>query len=97
MDPEEYLYLSILLRWEREAPPDRHEGFLDGIPAKNTQTARMVKVLQLLTAGVCQDQAMRKLEEHTKRPSDGRSYVSRTQAGCNSHTKLARAGILKAI
>jgi hypothetical protein len=77
MDPEEYLYLSILLRWEREAPPDRHEGFLDGIPAKNTQTARMVKVLQMLTAGVCQDQAMRKLEEHTKRPSDGRSYVSR--------------------
>ena len=75
MEPEEYLYLLYLQRWEREAPPDKHAELLDGIEAKNTQTARMVKVLQMLTG--CQDQSMRKLEERTKRPSDGRSNVSR--------------------
>ncbi len=32
----EYLYLGLMLRWEDAAPPDRHEAFLDGEPARNT-------------------------------------------------------------
>ena len=48
-NPEEYLYLHMLLRWERTAPPDKCLGTLDNEPAKNTQTARMAKVLQMVT------------------------------------------------
>ena len=43
-------------------------------PAKNTQTARIVKVLQLLTD--IRDAPLTKLENHTKR-KDGRSYISK--------------------
>ena len=48
MEPEEYLYLIILL------PPDGHLGSLDGIPAENTQTARIgwVGVSKLFRLGL---------------------------------------------
>ncbi len=35
-EPVELLYLSLMLRWERSAPPDLHEGRLDGEPERNT-------------------------------------------------------------
>lgn len=73
-NPEEYLYLVMLSRWERTAPTDGHWGKLDDRPAQNTQTARMVKVLQLLTG--LHNPSLRKLEKHTER-RDGRSYISK--------------------
>jgi hypothetical protein len=78
MEPEEYLYLHVLLRWERDAPPDRHEGLLDGTFAKNTQTARIVNVLKLVTG--LDDQQLKKLERSSER-RDGRSYIFKIQAG----------------
>jgi hypothetical protein len=47
---------------------------LDGSPEKNTQTARVAKVLQIMTG--LSEEAMLKLEKHTKR-QDGRSYISK--------------------
>jgi hypothetical protein len=74
MDPEEYLYLSFLSRWERNAPPDGHDGLLDGVLTKNTQTARMVKVLRMLAGP--DYQKLKTLERETKRSRGGGSYVS---------------------
>ncbi|MGY8683732.1 hypothetical protein Q2941_39040 [Bradyrhizobium sp. UFLA05-153] len=84
MDPEEYLYLLALLRWETTAPPDGHEALLDGTLAKNTQTARMVRVLRLLGLD---DQGQKKLERNTQR-KDGRSYISRDASWMNQPTEL---------
>src|SRR6266496_2623831 len=72
-NPEEYLYLAMLSRWECNAPSDGHMGMLDDKPARNTQTARMVKVLQMLTG--LRDPSLAKLMKHTER-KDGRSYIS---------------------
>ncbi len=73
-NPEEYLHLYMLLRWERTAPPDGCLGTLDDEPAKNTQTARMAKVLQMVTD--LHDLPMEKLRKETER-KDGRSYIQR--------------------
>jgi len=59
--PEEYFYHALLYFWERTAPKDRHWGTMDGKRAQNTQTARMARLLIILTglddgdivAGIC--------------------------------------------
>ena len=73
-NPEEYLYLAVLERWERTAPSDGHDGVFDGKPASNTQTARIVKVLRMLTG--LHDLELKKLQRHTER-RDGRSNISK--------------------
>lgn len=71
----ELLYLSLMLRWERTAPPDRHRGLLDGVPEGNTQTSRFAYVLRKIAAG-SEDWFYPALSERTRR-NDGRSYVSK--------------------
>jgi hypothetical protein len=75
--PEEYFYLALLSKWERKAPPDKHWSRLDGKPAQNTQTARMARLLTIVTG--LDDATMRKLERYTKR-NDGNSYVSKNSS-----------------
>lgn len=74
-DPVEILYLSLMHRWDRTAPPDRHEGLLDGEPARNTQTARLVYVLQKIAAGNV-ERVYSTLARYTRR-NDGESYISK--------------------
>ena len=77
MEPEEYLYLSALSQWERDAPRDS---------VQNTQIARMVKVLRLL--GI-DDQKMKKLERNTRR-RDGRSPISQDRSWMNLPNALGQ-------
>jgi hypothetical protein len=87
-NPEEYLYLHYLSQWERTAPVNGSWGQLDDNPAENTQTARMVRVLQMLTG--LHDPPLRKLEKHTQR-RDGRSFVGFLYAiGKDNFDKEAR-------
>jgi len=86
-NPEEYLHLYMLLRWERTAPPDGCLGTLDDEPAKNTQTARMAKVLQMVTD--LHDLPMEKLRKETER-KDGRSYISKDAAWMKERYKLGK-------
>jgi hypothetical protein len=74
-DPVELLYLSLMLRWERTAPPDREQGTLDGEPARNTQISRMAYVLQKIAAGT-KERAYQTLARYTRR-NDGESYISK--------------------
>jgi len=71
----EYLYQVLMLRWEEAAPPDNHEGILDGEPVRNTQVTRMAYILRKIPSGNS-DSVFRTLEVHTRR-RDGKSYVSK--------------------
>lgn len=71
----EYLYLALMLRWEKSAPPDRHEGQLDDKPARNTQITRMAYILRKIAAGQ-EERTYQLLSRHSRR-NDGKSYVSK--------------------
>lgn len=71
----EYLYLALMLRWEKSAPPDRHEGLLDSEPARNTQITRMAYILRKVAAGQ-EERTYQVLSRHSRR-NDGSSYVSK--------------------
>ena len=70
----EYLYLVLMLRWAKSAPPDRHEGLLDNESARNTQITRMAYILRKIAAGQ-EERTYQLLSRHSRR-NDGRSYVS---------------------
>lgn len=46
------LYLSLMWRWEKTAPPDGKKGLLDDKPESNTQISRMVYLLRKVASGV---------------------------------------------
>lgn len=71
----EYLYLALMLRWEKSAPLDKHEGLLDGEPARNTQITRMAYILRKIAAGQ-EERTYQLLCRHSRR-NDGKSYVSK--------------------
>jgi hypothetical protein len=77
-DPVEILYVALMYRWEKNAPPDRHAGFLDGEPARNTQIARLVDVLNKIAAGN-DERTFSTLAQHSRR-NDGRSYISKDKS-----------------
>ena len=67
-----------MLRWEKSAPPDKHEGRLDGETARNTQITRMAYILTKIAAGQ-EERTYQLLSRHSRR-NDGNSYVSRTSS-----------------
>lgn len=71
----EYLYLALMLRWEKSAPPDRCEGSLDGETARNTQITRMAYILKKIAAGQ-EERTYQLLSRHSRR-NDGKSYISK--------------------
>lgn len=74
-EPVEFLYLALMQRWERSAPPDKHQGFLDGEPERNTQISRFAYVITKVAAGNV-ERTFCSLRDSTKR-NDGESYVSK--------------------
>jgi hypothetical protein len=70
----EYLYLALMVRWEKTAPPDNHEGLLDNKRERNTQKARMTFILRKIAAG--QEKHVYALLSQFSRRNDGNSYVS---------------------
>lgn len=78
LEPVEILYLSLMQRWERSAPADKHQGFLDGEPARNTQTERLKYVLEKVALGsqATTERVYSTLARYTRR-QDGESYISR--------------------
>ncbi|HQU50060.1 MAG TPA: hypothetical protein PLM09_13205 [Casimicrobiaceae bacterium] len=77
-DPVELLYLALMLRWERSAPPDKHQGLLDGKPERNTQISRIAYVLRKVGAGT-EDHVFNTLARYTRR-DDGESYISKNSS-----------------
>lgn len=71
----EYLYLTLMLRWEESAPADRHGGLLDGETTRNTQITRMGYILQKIAAG--QEHRVYEVLSRYSRRNDGKSYVSK--------------------
>jgi hypothetical protein len=71
----EYLYLCLMLKWERNAPPDGHQGFLDDKPARNTQITRMAYILIRIASGQ-EDHTYQLLSRHSRR-NDGESHISK--------------------
>lgn len=74
-EPVEYLYLCLMRRWEQTAPPDRHQGLLDGEPERNTQISRFAYVLRKIAAG-SDESVFVTLARFTRR-NDGESYISK--------------------
>jgi len=70
----EFCLFAILLRWEQNAPPDRHWGEFDGRPACNSQQQRLAHLLQTVAVGGV-DVVYRTLARYTRR-RDGNSNVS---------------------
>jgi hypothetical protein len=64
-----------MLRWERTAPPDNHQSFLDGRSVRNTQISRFAYVISKIAIGE-ERKVFPILERHALR-ADGRSYISR--------------------
>ena len=62
-------------RWELNAPPNRHQAPLDGVPTRNTQITRLAYVLRNVGLGV-KERVYSKLARFTRR-NDGNSYVSK--------------------
>jgi len=72
------LYMALMLRWGKSAPPDKHEGLLDGKLARNTQITRMAYILRKIATiekseGRCIYQFISK--QTVRR--DGNSYISK--------------------
>ena len=72
-DSVEILYLALMLRWEKSAPANNHIGYLDGVPTRNSQKARLAVVLRKIAAG--SPRFLPALSLRTRR-QDGESYVS---------------------
>jgi len=70
----EFLYLALMLRWEKSAPSDKHQGLLDGKPVRNTQISRMAYILTKIAAGQ-EERTYQILSRHSRR-DDGKSYIS---------------------
>ena len=77
-DTVEILYLALMLRWERTAPPYRKQGLLDEESERNTQISRMVYLLRKVAVGT-EDKTYTTLARHSRR-NDGESYISRNSA-----------------
>lgn len=78
LEPVEILYLSLMQRWERSAPPDKHQGLLNGEPVRNTQTERLKYVLEKVALGsqATTERVYSTLARYTRR-QDGESYISK--------------------
>lgn len=85
-DVVEILYLGMMLRWERTGPPDGHLGELDGEPRRNSQMARLARVLKLVASGD-ESCVFNHLAARTQR-RDGPSYVSRERPRMNEPVDL---------
>lgn len=85
-DAVEVLYLALMYRWEKTAPPDGHEGLLDGERERNTQISRMVYLLQKIAAGN-EERTYQMLADFTRR-NDGKSYISRDPSWMNEPRRL---------
>jgi hypothetical protein len=81
VEPVEVLYLTLMQRWERSAPDDRHQGELDGEVKKNTQTERLKYVLEKIAIGSSAntERVYSTLARYSRR-QDGESYISRRSA-----------------
>lgn len=73
----EYLYLTLMARWENSAPPDRHQGYLDGEPERNTQITRLAYIIRKIAAGQS-DKVYSALSVGSRR-QDGNSYISKNR------------------
>lgn len=78
VEPVEVLYLALMQRWESSAPPDKHQGYLDGEPTRNTQTQRLKYVLEKVALGApgTTERVYSTLATHSRR-EDGESYISK--------------------
>jgi hypothetical protein len=86
-DPVEILYLALMYRWETSAPPDGHQGHLDGEPERNTQISRMAYLLRKIAAGT-KERAYAMLADFTRR-NDGESYISRNPSWMKQPYRLS--------
>lgn len=82
-DPWECVLAVLLLRWEQNAPPDRHWGELDGVPTCNSQEARLAYVLQKVAVGQVNG-VYSSLARYTRREKDSNSYISRDSSWMGS-------------
>lgn len=89
----ECLYLVLMLRWEKTAPPDNHEGLLDNKRERNTQKARMAFILEKIAAG--QEERVYTLMCRFSRRIDGNSYVSSDFSWMNDPCSLAHGWFLE--
>lgn len=71
----EVLYLALMLRWQCNAPPDRHVGLLDGKPERNTQISRLAYAIEKIAVGNV-GRTYQSLATYTRR-NDGKSYFSK--------------------
>lgn len=86
-DPVEALYLALMIRWEKTAPPDRNKGLLDGVPERNTQISRLVFVLQKIAAGE-EDRVFSTLERYNRR-KDGIAFISKLPSSMRNPRELS--------
>ena len=86
MQPVEGLYLALMLRWEKNAPPDGCWGELDGTPACNSQKARMADLLRKI--GVGDERRVFPVLKRYSTRRDGRSYISRDTSWMEDPTHI---------
>jgi hypothetical protein len=89
----ECLYLALMLRWEKTAPADNHEGLLDNKRERNTQKARMTFILGKIAAG--QEEQVYILLSRFSRRNDGNSYVSNHFSWMKDPCSLAEGWFLE--
>ena len=85
-DTVEILYLTLMFRWEKTAPPDQQQSLLDEKVARNTQISRMAYLLKKIAAGD-EDRTYQRIARYTVR-NDGESYVSKNSSWMKEPYKL---------
>jgi len=90
VEPVEILYLSLMQRWERSAPLDRHQGLLNGEVTRNTQTERLKYVLEKVALGnpSTTERVFATISRYTRR-QDGEAYISKSSAWMQQPEQLS--------
>src|SRR4051812_38655668 len=90
LEPVEILYLTLMQRWEKSAPPDKHLGNLSGEPTRNTQTERLKYVFEKIALGseATTERVYSTLSRSARR-SDGESYVSKNPSWMKEPAELS--------
>lgn len=69
--------LALLVKWQKDSPKDRHQIQNYSLDIRNTQTTRLVFVLNLIVKNDDFNNIFQKLAKYTVRQKDQNAYLSK--------------------
>lgn len=88
------LYLALMRKWVRTAPPDRQFGLRGGKKCCNSQSARLARVLVLIASGN-HDDFYSGVARYTRKPRGNDSLVTRNKGTLDNPYALSHGWYLE--